>query len=188
MSKFILSVSPKEYLKQGKSHCGMYAIKGILSAYGLDKNKNPEDYHPNILGKLTGTTLPWTIPQVLRNYGLNAEIKLAQGSIFDKINLLKNILQKNIPVILMIGNGYSQNGNYSSLRAKLVLHWITLWGYDDSKGVFYVYDSAVPTNLYDKEIPIGNKKREYERVIRDWGAGFISFGFWKYLYITVSKP
>ena len=87
----------------------------------------------------------------------------------------------------MIGNGYRQNGSYSSLRAKLVLHWITLWGYDDSKGVFYVYDSAVPKSLYDKDIPIGNKKREYEKVVRDWGAGFISFGFWRYLYIPVTK-
>ena len=123
-NKLTLSIKPKEYLKQGPSHCGMYAIKGILSAYGLDRHKDPECYHPNFVGKITGTTLPWTFPQVLNKHGLTAEIKLAQGSKEDKINLLKTLLHKNCPIVLLIGNGYHQNGNYSLFRAKLILHWI----------------------------------------------------------------
>lgn len=185
--KLTLSIRPKEYLKQGSSHCGMYAIKGILSAYGLDMYKDPENYHPNFVGKITGIILPWTFPQVLNKYGLTAEIKLAQGSKEDKINLLKTLLHKNHPIVLLIGNGYNQDGNYSSSRAKSVLHWIILWGYDDTERVFYVYDSAVPSNRYDREIPTGNKKRKYNDVIRDWGVGILSFGFWKYLYIPVTK-
>ena len=186
-TRVVLSIRPKEYLKQGPIHCGMYAIKGILSAYGLDRHKNPEDYHPNFVGKITGTTLPWTFPQVLRKYGLRAEIKLAQDSKEDKINLLKTFLQKDQSIVLLIGNGYRQNGDYSLHRAKFSLHWVTLWGFDDSERVFYVYDSAVPKDKYDKDTPIGNKKRKYEDVVRDWGAGIISFGFWKYLYISVTK-
>lgn len=185
--KFVLSIKPKEYLKQGPSHCGMYTIKGILSAYGLDEHKNPENYHPNFIGRITGATLPRTLVKVLQRYGLKAGIKLAYGSKEDKISLLKTLLHKNRPIVLSIGNGYRQDGNYSSFRAKLVLHWITLWGYDDKEKVFYVYDSAVPKYKYDREIPIGNKKRKYDDVIRDWGARILSFGFWKYLYISVTK-
>lgn len=186
-NKFILPVKPSEYFKQCRSHCGMYAIKGILSAYGLDAHESPENYHPNLIGKFTGITLPWTFPQVLNKYGLRAEIKLAQGSRESKISFLKTNLHKDHPIVLLIGNGYSQNGNYSSFRAKFILHWITLWGYDDMEKVFYVYDSAVPKDRYDREIPIGNKKGGYDDVIRDWGAGILSFGFWKYLYIPVTK-
>lgn len=187
-NKFVLSINPKEYLKQGgPSHCGMYAIKGILSAYGLDTYQDPKDYHPNFVGKITGATLPWTFSQVLNKYGLNAEIKLAQGSKEDKIGLLKILLHKNNSIVLLIGNGYRQDGNYSSFKAKLVSHWITLWGYDDKERVFYVYDSAVPKDRYDRDIPTGNKKRKYDDVIRDWGARILSFGSWKYLYIPITK-
>lgn len=147
MNKYVLPIKPTEYLKQGPTHCGMYAIKGTLSSYGLDKHTNPEDYHSNFVGKITGTTIPWTFPQVFSKYGLTAEIKLAQGSKEDKINLLKTLLHKNHPIVLLIGNGYRQDGNYSLFKAKLFLHWITLWGYDDTERVFYVYDSAVPKEL-----------------------------------------
>lgn len=188
MNKYVLPIKPTEYLKQGSAHCGMYAIKGVLSAYGLDKHKNPEDYHPNFIGKITGATLPWTFPQVLSKYGLKAQMKLATGSKKDKINLLKKLLQQNHPIILLIGNGYLQNGQYSSIRAKFVLHWITLWGFDGIEKFFYVYDSATPKDKYDRDIPIGNKKRKYEDVVRDWGAGVISFGFWRYFYILVTHP
>lgn len=187
VTKYILPIKPTVYLKQGYSHCGMYAVKGILSAYGLDRHKNPEDYHPSFLGKMTGATLPWTFPQVFSKYGLKAEVKLAQGSKEDKTNLLKTLLQTDHPIILLIGNGYRQNRDYSLHKAKFVSHWVTLWGFNDSEKVFYIYDSAVPKDNYDRNIPAGNKKRTYEEVIRDWGARVLSFGFWKYLYISVTK-
>lgn len=186
MNKYILSVKPSEYLKQGRTHCGMYALKGILNAYGLDDNKNPEDYHPNLIGKITGATLPWTFPRILSKYGLKAEVRFANSE-EEKTDLLKSFLQKNHPIILLVGNGYDRNGHYSSFKAKFSWHWITLWGFDNLEKIFYVYDSAVSKGKYDLDIPTGNKKRKYSEVIRDWKAGMMPFGFWRYLYIPVTK-
>lgn len=39
--KFILTRKPEEYLKQGLSHCGVYSLKAILSAYGKDNKIHP---------------------------------------------------------------------------------------------------------------------------------------------------
>ena len=49
--KFTLSKKPKEDLKQGISHCGVYGVKAILSAFGLDNKEHPKDYHTNWIGK-----------------------------------------------------------------------------------------------------------------------------------------
>ena len=90
--------------------------------------------------------------------------------------------------MVRIGNGYLPNGGHSSLLACIVGHWITLWGYNDAEEVFYVYDSAVPPQLYDENIPAGNKKRTYAEMLRD----IRSFGLlycYQYVYIVVSgKP
>lgn len=76
-----------------------------------------------------------------------------------------------------------KNGSYNPLLAKFFGHSITLWGYDDNEQVFYVYDSAVSINLYDKDIPVGNKKRTYTQILRDWkGALTVKlFGGQEYL-------
>lgn len=176
MNKYILPIKPSEYLKQGRVHCGMYAIKGVLSAYGLDDKKNPEDYHSSFFGRVTGGTLPRTFHKVLKRYGLKAEVKLAQDR-EGKIDLLKFILQKDQPVILLVGNGYGQNGSYSPYKAKFSWHWITLWGFDDQEKVFYVYDPVVSKEKYDPGIPIGNKKRTYDEIVRQWGGGNSVFWF-----------
>jgi len=56
-SKSILTIRPKEYLKQGVSHCGAYSVKGVLGAVGLDKTHHPKEYHLNWFCRLTGLTL-----------------------------------------------------------------------------------------------------------------------------------
>jgi hypothetical protein len=55
--KVVLTTKPDKYLKQGFSHCGVYSVKAILEAYGLDDKKHPKDYHTNRLGKVTGWTM-----------------------------------------------------------------------------------------------------------------------------------
>lgn len=166
-AKFILYIRPKEYLKQGLSHCGVYSVKAILSAYGLDTKKRPEEYHTSWFGMLTGAALTKQyITNILRAHGLNTTVKTAKDlTDQEKLAVLKKILSYNTLVLLSIGNGYKQNGEYSSIRAKIIGHFITLWGYDDRKQVFYVYDSAVPKNSYDGDIPIGNKKRTYAEIL-----------------------
>lgn len=175
-TKFILTIKPKEYLVQGPSHCGAYSVKGILSAFDRDSKGHPKEYHPIWLGKLTGGTFGknyWV--NVLKHYGIDAEFKTARNlSPVEKINLLKSLVTKNAPVMIRIGNGYFRSNNYNPLLGKIVTHWITLWGYDDKEKVFYVYDSGLTKNLYDKNVPIGNIKRTYNEILRDW-----NFGAWQ---------
>lgn len=187
MKHHILHIHPAEYLQQGSSHCGMYAVKGIVSAYGLDDGKRPEEYHLTLFGRVTGWAFPWTITRTLAHYGLASHVAMAPYQSDEKrLNMLKTLLDEGKPVILLIGNGYIANGSFSMLKAKRYSHWVTLWGYSDDEKSFYVYDSWVSKGNYDR-MPIGNKKRSYADVLRDWGSVLILFGPWKYLYITVWK-
>src|SRR3989338_11017470 len=107
-SKSIISRKPKGYYKQGISHCGAFAVKAILEAYGKDDGREPRDYHPTFFGKMTGLTLGFDYwPPVLRSFGISAQAHKADNLNPDeKIQLLKNLLSKNNPVMLRIGNGY----------------------------------------------------------------------------------
>lgn len=175
-TRIVLSIRPKEYLVQGPSHCGAYSVKGILSAFGKDHKGHPKEYHPIWLGRLTGGTFGknyWV--NVLKHYGIDADFKTAKNlSPVEKISLLKSLLTKNIPIMIRIGNGYFRSNAYNPVLGKVVPHWITLWGYDDKEKVFYVYDSGLTKNLYDGDVPIGNTKRTYDEILRDW-----NFGVWQ---------
>lgn len=192
-SKYILSIKPKEYLVQGVSHCGAYSVKGILSAFGKDVQSDPEDYHPHFLGRLTGSTFGsdyW--PKILRHYGVKAEFRSAKNlSTGQKIDLLNNLLSGDTPVMIRIGNGYFNSKKYNPIIGRLIGHWITLWGYDDNLKVFYVYDSGLPKNLYDL-VSIGNTKRTYDEILRDWNFGQWQFWSWyvspdPFGYIKIDK-
>ena len=186
-SRFILSKKPKEYLKQGLSHCHVYSIKGILSAYGKDVKQNPEDYHISRIRRMIGVIWnPEILVKILSLYGVPTEAKTAEDlSPEERLILLKRLLANDTPVMIRIGNGYLPSGKYLVIRGKVVGHWITLWGYDDEEKVFYVYDSAVPKKRYDKDIPIGNKKPTYSEISRDWKGALTPWLFKKYLYIEV---
>lgn len=184
MAQIIINVKPKEYLQQWMRYCGGYTIKAILNAYNLDDGRHPKEYLP-LLSKSLGT-LPGDIKRVLQKYGLKVSIHRANKvSDKEKLELLKNKLKLNHPVIISIGNGYSPTGKYSSLRQCLIAHWISLWGYDDTKKVFYMYDSYRDPKSYDK-VPIGNIKRSYDQVLRDWRGSFYT-QMRSFLYLTIKK-
>ncbi|MBI2142388.1 hypothetical protein HYU15_02785 [Candidatus Woesearchaeota archaeon] len=172
-AKHILSNKPKEYLQQGTSHCGVYSIKAILSAYGLDNKSHPKFYHPNWFGQITGLTLGKNYyVKILKSYGIGAERKSAENlSDSEKIILLKTLLARNTPVMIRIGNGYYHSDEYKPILGKVVAHWITLWGYDDEKQLFYAYDSGMLKQHQDKTTPIGNTIRTYKEILRDWNFG-----------------
>lgn len=191
---YILTIKPKEYLKQGPSHCGSYSVKGILSAYGLDNKSHPREYHTNWFGKLTGLTVwPTYYVDILRSYGLSAERKTAAVLPDNrKTKLLKSLLIENNPVMLRIGNGYMTD-KYNPIAGRLIGHWITLWGYDDNQQFFYVYDSGLPEKYRSRHLSIGNTTRTYDEILRDWRYGTWQFWCWpftgrgNYLYIKVSR-
>lgn len=184
--KFVVSRAPNEYLKQGFSLCGAYSVKAILSSYGKDDKAKAVDYIPNVIARYIRMPTMNIWPKVFKSYEITANIGNSKHlSNEQRIKLLKSLMGKDTPIMLRIGNGYLPNGKYSNITGSFFGHWITLWGYDDEEKIFYVYDSCTPINKYDKTIPIGNTKRKFEEVIRDWGKGF-PFR-WRYSYITINN-
>ena len=180
----VLPNAPKEYLKQGLAQCGAYSVKAILSAYGKDNKAHPRDYQPNLFAKYTSITSLATWPKILQSYGVPAQQgntkKLANEQ---RLELLIKSIDENKVVMIRIGNGYSKSGKYNSFVASFMGHWITLWGYNDEEKVFYVYDSYVSLKRHDKTTPIGNTKRTFSEILRDWGKGFPSV--WRHSFIKV---
>lgn len=180
---FILSKKPKEYLKQGPTGCGAFSVKGILSAYGKDDKTHPFQYLPLSFFPFVTNVFHWV--EVLRSYGLDARMQSLHNMTDEqRINTLKDALRSDTPVMLAVGNGYRGRGIWSRIRWQLIHHWITLWGFDDEKGIFYIYDSGVPLRHHDKSIPIGNISRTYQQVARDVCGGQ---PWWRrYQYICIN--
>lgn len=181
--RFIVSKRPKEYLKQGPTGCGAFSVKGILSAYGKDDKTNPFEYYPPSIVPFIAPLGTWV--KILNAYGMNAKLQFMQGLCdTQRLNTLKELIRNDTPVMLCIGNGYRGNGIWSKIRWRLISHWITLWGFDDEQGIFYIYDSAVPFQYRTKNIPTGNITRTYAQVLRDYGGG--QPWQWRHAYITIS--
>ena len=106
---FILSRKPKEYLKQGLSHCGVYSVKAILSAFGLDNRKHPKEYQTNWIGKnlFSMAIGEKYYDKIFQSYGVHSETRTAKNlSDDEKLTLLKELLSQDNPVMIRIGNGY----------------------------------------------------------------------------------
>jgi len=178
--KYILPIKPAEYLKQGPMHCGAYSVKGILSAFGLDTRRRPKEYHPTWVGKVTGLSIGknyWA--NILRSHGIQAERKTAAHlPDAEKLYLLKALLAGGNPVMVRIGNGYFLGRWYNPLFGWMVAHWMTLWGYDDDKEIFYVYDSAFSRRYWNASLPVGNTTRTYAEILRDWRFGWWQCWYW----------
>lgn len=187
---FEVSRKPKEYLKQGRVHCGPYSAKAILSAYGLDVHDDPRDFHVSRRGRALGYATPQMMVEILTQHGLPAERKAAKG-LSDKENLdiLRGEVAKDKPIALLVGNGHRKNGGYSEIGNNIALHWVTVWGYDDPNKTFFLYDSTIPLDRHDKNLPVGNVQRTYDEVLHDWKRGRWALPaiFDRYTYIAI-KP
>lgn len=188
--KYVVRRKPKQYLKQGMVHCGVYTAKAILEAYGKGVHNDPIKYHVSFLSKITGTMFrSQDLIDVFRKYGLR--IKAVCAKDYDdsqKLLMLKKVLLKDKPITVFIGNGYTYSKGikgYNPMKALLVGHIISLWGYNDRERVFYLYDSAVSKECYDTDIPIGNVKRTYKDFLRDWKGAFHRRWFSPYTYLEI---
>lgn len=193
-SKYILTLKPKDYLKQGLSHCGVFSLKAILSAYGNDVKGHPKEYHSNWIGRhfFSFATGKDYYDRIFKSFGIKSKTKSAKHlANQEKINLLKTLLSRNTPIMIRIGNGYLDS-NYNPVLGRIVPHWITLWGYDDIKKLFYVYDSGLSVKYWSKNLPIGNTMRTYSEILRDWNFGKWQPWSWNtslenYLYVEITK-
>ena len=126
---------------------------------------------------------------VFQKWGLKSRaIYLNKVNDQERIYTLKKLLLKNKPIPAFVSNGYTYtegNTKYSAFKSLLVGHIISIWGYDDRERVFYLYDSAVSKEYYDKDIPIGNVKRTYEDFLRDWKGSVHRRWLCPYTYLEI---
>lgn len=188
--KYAVNKIPKEYLKQGIVHCGVYTAKAVLEAFDKGVHKDPRKYHVSFLNKITGTIFrSQDLIDVFREYGLRTKAVCTKD--YDdsqKLFILKKFLFKDKPVPVFIGNGYTYSHGtegYSPIKALLVGHIISIWGYNDSEKAFYLYDSTVPKDYYNRDIPIGNVKRNYTDFLRDWKGSFHRRWLSPYTYLEI---
>ncbi len=147
---------------------------------------------PPRVGRLTGLSIGknyWA--NILRSYGIQAERKTASHlPDAEKLRLLKDLLFRGNPVMVRIGNGYFPGKRYNPLFGRMVVHWLTLWGYDDGEEIFYVYDSALARRYWNASLPAGNTTRTYAEILRDWRFGRWQCWYWymgrgSHVYIEV---
>ena len=175
----ILPVKPYKYLEQGITGCGGFSVKGILSAFGKDDKETAFDYYPPPKWGVMSSPSWWA--KTLRSYGL--DIELARASVNENMSdLLKVKLDEGKVLMLRVGNGYTKRGRWYWLPWQLVGHWVTIWGYDDADGVFYIYDSWIPA-INNQNLPVGNIKRKFDDVVRDWQGGFPFW--WRRSYLAI---
>lgn len=52
------------------------------------------------------------------------------------------------------------------------LHWIAVAGYDDDRGLFYIYDPRIGPDSFDIVLPVGNAIIGYDRLLSEWRGRF----------------
>lgn len=182
----IVSRRPNKYFTQKAGFCGGYTIKGVLSAWGLDDKENAGDY-VSLSTRLSQATLPSNIVNELNKHGFIATLKRANKlSDKEKIELLKKEIDKDRPVIILEGCCFTRKNKFRKKKFyNDIGHWISIWGYDDKKEEFYVYDSYVEKKHYSK-VPIGNARRTFAQLLQVWEGPLYS-RFLDYIYIPVVK-
>lgn len=115
--------------QQKWNNCGPANITMALSFYGWQQN---QDFAANYLkpgGREDKNVSPWEMVSFVNN---NTQVR-ALTRVGGTLPLLKSLIANNIPVI--IETGYTPEG-YDWLG-----HYQTIVGYDDSFGIFWLYDS-----------------------------------------------
>jgi len=191
-SSTIVPIRPPAWPLQGRTHCGAYAVKALLMAYGLDDTETPAELHTHPLSRLTGSSVSRDYyPSILRSYGLVARAQNAdRGDAAFKLEVLKRELAAGRPVILSVANAFSRRtGAASPLKSLVASHWISVWGYDDARAAFHVYDPLVAADQADVNAPIGNTVRPYEVVLQIWTGSHLSRRLLgRYAWIFVADP
>lgn len=166
----ILSIRPKEYPK-AKVNCGYLSAKAILSAFGLELKHDPRPF----LERVQGLTLPSSAVRILKINGVDAELKNARGlTEQERLAILEKSIDENRPIMLIIGGVEAAQ-------------WVTIWGRDDEKKTFFLYDSSKKTPP-NQHIPIGNAEMTYDGLLSAWrGTPWLTYIFpsLSYLYIEI---
>lgn len=155
--------------------CGAFQIAAAISS--LKKIEiNHYAIFNNIIDKIW-FCLPFHISKALEQYWYKTTPQTCKE---DKKKFLIRTIQKNKNNILLIWHWYNKQWkNFSVIKAIIFQHYISVWGYNEQKNVFYIYDSSLKAN---NKIPIWNLAIDMETLIESRKWWWITF-FW-YTFIS----
>jgi hypothetical protein len=175
----IVPHQPDIFYEQNVPYCGGFSIAAVLSAYEIQRHQSIGSYMSN-MGRLIGGMSPKGLIRTLRANGIEGEIhRCIWMADSERINILRQEIDQERPVLLLIGNGHEKCGIFSNIRSQGIshLHWITIWGYHDDG--FFIYDSVAHPYQYER-IPAGNIERSSNDLLRDWSRPFYLIPFTGY--------
>lgn len=177
--------APKSYNHQKGLTCGEYNIRGILEGFNI--SYQPPAKKP-LRVRVFGLSFIEDIGMLLRIHGLSASIRHASNlRDNERLKIIKEHIDKDEPVLVAIGNGHLKRNVYCSIARIFIGHFITVYGYNANKDIFYVYDPYLK-GIYREEIPVGNEVRTFREFLRDWnGPFYYRFINMDHVYIPVSS-
>ncbi len=161
---FILPKHPKHYPQQRDyKSCGLFSIKAIIETKHSDMNHVSWYYASSRFHEKIRISLWSHLMKSLRKHTIKANFWICtQESTEQAINFLKNKI-KEWPVLITIAHSYDKKTQFSLRRTVFFWHHMTVWGYDDTKRVFYCYDSH--TDVKMEWLPVGNIALDYDKLM-----------------------
>lgn len=181
----VVAALPPGYPRQTGLTCPEANARSVIAAFGLSYAPPP----PTWTVRRVGYSLLRDLSRLLRHAGLDAPVRMARRMTdAQRLDLLRAHLDRGEPVILAVGNGHLSRDRDSALARALLGHYLTLYGYDDARGVFYVYDSYLPGEP-PEPLPAGNDARGYADLLRSWrGPVYYPLIGRFHAYLPVSCP
>lgn len=112
------------------NECGPYQLRAALNSLG--KDALPADLYFRPFDRKRDWSLPYFMPSVLRRFGVKARLHVWLARSF-RAHVIA-ALKRDRPVLFVL-NSILGNGR---------LHWMSIWGYDESTDEFLCYDSQAP--------------------------------------------
>ena len=182
----IVPTVPSSYPRQIGLACGDYNVHALLDAFDIEYEAEPE---PPRRVRLFGLSFVTDLRDALARHGVETAVRHA-SELHDesRLALLRGHIDSHEPVILAIGNGHLSRTRDSALARALLGHYITIYGYDAGRGVFFVYDPYLEGEP-NEQLPAGNVERTAEEVLRDWGGPiYYRWIGMDHVYLPVSAP
>jgi hypothetical protein len=175
---------PSDYPHQVGLTCGEYNVRAVLDAFAIEYH--PEE-HPRLRERVFGLSFVSDLHCALARHGVDADIRRAT-ELHDesRLALLRGHIDSHEPVILAIGNGHLTRDRDSALARALLGHFITIYGYDAERDVFFAYDPYLRDDP-PRRLPAGNVERTSGEILRDWkGPFYYRFIGMDHVYLPIS--
>ena len=166
---FVIKQTPPDWFPLRKRKiwwCAHYSLKAVIE-WKKWNTHDIEHYSSGWRSRNTYLMTPRWIIKVLKKNNMKYSIlKAKKMDEHEKLSLLKDNLKK-WPIILLVANWQTKSNRFNLRRALVHWHYVTLWGYNDSQQIFYVYDSNTKRKTLDTKMK-WTLKIPYKYILKEW--------------------